>query len=212
MYRMISKEPLGQRFGRGLCPLHSSPRTLLSSQFCSLSPSPPPESQPETVRNTEVASDILDPADVYRELRRCEDSFEKLSDVQKKTRVKILHSFTKITWVSSQAFAAYTPTSFYRPVAGKFRFFFLSRCPPHVFRHLSSRGSSPEANRFLLPIFIDYCLKKFPEDLRHYKSLMEFADMQELVENNNAEINLGEKTRRHHENNQDKEEEDKSNH
>ncbi|KAL0912516.1 hypothetical protein M5K25_018494 [Dendrobium thyrsiflorum] len=176
--------------GLGFYPLSSS---FLCSQFrlssvfgyqslcfysiCSFSSSSS-ESEPELNQNPEAAPYNLNPSDVYRELR-AEDSSEKLSRVQWDSLVKIFRSFAKSPWVSDQVLAAYIPSSFFPSAARRFRYFFLDHCPPGVFHHLSSLGPSPEADRFLLPIFIDYCLEEFPDELRSYKSLMESADMTE---------------------------------
>ncbi|KAK8935017.1 hypothetical protein KSP39_PZI015133 [Platanthera zijinensis] len=181
--------PFASSLGLGLCPLHSS---LLSSQlgigsdFCyqslhfySISPSTPSDSQPETVRNPKAATDLLDPTDVYRELRLNKDNLERLSRSQCDTLDRVFGSFSKSTWVSGQALAAYIASYFFPIAATQFHSFFLRRCPSHVFRQLSVLGPSREADRFLFPIFIDFCLEEFPGELRSYKSLMQSADMTE---------------------------------
>ncbi|PKA50721.1 hypothetical protein AXF42_Ash017600 [Apostasia shenzhenica] len=119
----------------------------------------------------------LDPEEVYRDLRDSVKPSEKLDRRQWDSLVKILRCFAKSPWVCDQALAAYIPSSFFPSASRRFRLFLCERCRPYVFDHLASLGPSPEADRFLLPIFIDYCLENHPEELRRYKSLMESADL-----------------------------------
>ncbi|XP_020590319.1 DExH-box ATP-dependent RNA helicase DExH18, mitochondrial-like isoform X2 [Phalaenopsis equestris] len=170
-YHFLSSQfRLTSVFGYPSLYLHS-----ISSSFSSLS-----EAKADQNQNPKPKASLhtLNPSDVYRMLRT-EGSSEKLTRVQWDSLVKIIRSFAKSPWVSDQALAAYIPSSFFPSAARRFRYFFLDRCPPHVFLQLSSLGPSPEADCFLLPIFIDYCLDEFPDELRNYKSLMDSADMTE---------------------------------
>ncbi|CAL9771988.1 unnamed protein product [Musa acuminata subsp. burmannicoides] len=137
-------------------------------------------SSPQTLAPDPIATDgdpPLDPAAVYRELRAAEDGSTKLSRSEWEALVEVFRSFAKSPWTSDQALALYIPSSFFPTAARRFRLFFLRRCPPAAFRHLSALGPSLAADRFLFPIFAEFCLHEFPDELRGFRSLMESADL-----------------------------------
>ncbi|XP_074564540.1 ATP-dependent RNA helicase SUV3L, mitochondrial-like [Curcuma longa] len=118
-----------------------------------------------------------DAAAVYRELRAAEDGSSNLGKSDWEALSGVLRSFAKSPWVSDQALALYIPSSFFLTAVRRFRLFFLQRCPPAAFRHLTALGPSPAADRFLFPIFADFCLEEFPDKLRGFRTLMESADL-----------------------------------
>lgn len=122
-------------------------------------------------------SPSLDPADIYRQLLSTADGSAKLSRADYSVLLNIFRAFAKSPFASDQSLALYIPSSFFPTAARRFRRFFLSRCPPHLTSHLLALGPSPAADRFLLPIFADFCLAEFPEDLRRFQSLMDSADL-----------------------------------
>ncbi|XP_010937118.1 ATP-dependent RNA helicase SUV3L, mitochondrial [Elaeis guineensis] len=131
----------------------------------------------EATASEESAAPSLEPLDVYRELRRADKGSTKLKRSECDSLVKVFRGFAKSPWVSDQALAVYIPASFLPHVCRRFREFFLRRCPPHVFRHLSTLGPSPEADRFLFPIFVEFCLAEFPDEMRQFRTLMDSADL-----------------------------------
>ncbi|WOL20289.1 ATP-dependent RNA helicase SUV3L, mitochondrial [Canna indica] len=134
----------------------------------------------ETLSTNPVAADAEpppDPAAVYRELRADPDGSANLSRRDWETLSQVIRSFAKSPWASDQALALYIPSSFFPTAAQRFRRFFLQHCPPAAFRYLSALGPSAAADRFLFPIFADFCLDEFPDELRGFRSLMESADL-----------------------------------
>nr|CAD1826835.1 unnamed protein product [Ananas comosus var. bracteatus] len=84
----------------------------------------------------------------------------------------------QVPLASDQALALYVPASFFPSAARRFRLFFLSRCSPAAAAHLLSLSSSAAAaNRFLFPIFSEFCLAHLPDELRKFRSLMDSADL-----------------------------------
>ncbi|KAG0499637.1 hypothetical protein HPP92_004328 [Vanilla planifolia] len=158
-----------------------SPGFSQQSTFCSLFSlgSSSSEQQPKSDSPAEPAlptQPFYDATNVYRSLLSADGS-EKITSDQRDSLFNICQSFAKSPWVSDQALAAYIPSSFFLTATRRFRQFFLQRCTRHIFHQLDSLGPTHKADRFLLPIFIDYCLEEFPEELCRYKSLMESADM-----------------------------------
>ncbi|XP_058096514.1 DExH-box ATP-dependent RNA helicase DExH18, mitochondrial isoform X2 [Magnolia sinica] len=117
-----------------------------------------------------------DPVELYREIRHTEKGTKQpRSDWE--TLVQVFRSFAKSGWASNQALAIYISGSFFPTAARKFRSFFLKKCPDDVGKYLVSVGPSETSHQFLLPIFVEFCLEEFPDEIKRFRSMIESADL-----------------------------------
>ncbi|KAL6497860.1 hypothetical protein OROHE_026887 [Orobanche hederae] len=117
-----------------------------------------------------------DPVDIYKELRstmRCKK--ESLCDWD--TLNEILKYFSKSGWASNQALAVYIGASFFPFAANKFGGFFLKRCSNDLVKYLISLGPGNESDKFLFPIFAEYCMEEFPDEITRFRKMVDSADM-----------------------------------
>ncbi|XP_057975953.1 DExH-box ATP-dependent RNA helicase DExH18, mitochondrial [Malania oleifera] len=120
---------------------------------------------------------LRSPVELYHELRnnvKCakqtRSDWEMLAD--------IFRSFARSGWASNQALAIYIGTSFYPTAVHKFRNnFFFKKCSADVAKYLVTLGPSDAADRFLFPIFVEYCLEEFPDEIKRFRSMIESADL-----------------------------------
>ncbi|KAK6928202.1 Helicase, C-terminal [Dillenia turbinata] len=117
-----------------------------------------------------------DPVELYRELR---DSVKaaKQRRCDWETMTEIFRCFARSGWASNQALAIYIGASFFPTAAHSFRNFFFKKCPSDFGQYLVSLGPSDEAVKFLFPIFVEFCLEEFPEEIKKFRSMIEFADL-----------------------------------
>ncbi|KAL9323447.1 hypothetical protein ACSQ67_008304 [Phaseolus vulgaris] len=85
--------------------------------------------------------------------------------------------FAKSGWASNQALAIYIGLSFFPTAAHKFQSFVTKKCPADVAKYLVYLGPSDEAVRFLFPIFVEFCLENFPDEIKRFRSMVESADL-----------------------------------
>ncbi|KAI9153854.1 hypothetical protein LWI28_017518 [Acer negundo] len=117
-----------------------------------------------------------DPVELYRELRNAErGSKVKRSDWDKLREV--FHLFSNSGWAANQALAIYIGKSFFPTAASKFRSFFFKKCLADVAKYLVSLGPSEEANKFLFPIFVEFCLEEFPDEIKRFRRMIQSADL-----------------------------------
>ncbi|XP_043696249.1 DExH-box ATP-dependent RNA helicase DExH18, mitochondrial-like [Telopea speciosissima] len=117
-----------------------------------------------------------DPVDIYKELRLSEKK-SKLTRSNWDTLVENFRCFAKSGWASNQALAIYIGASFFPTAVSSFRSFFFKKCPEDVAKYLVSLGPSESAERFLFPIFVEFCLEEFPDEIKRFKGMIESADL-----------------------------------
>ncbi|KAK6163701.1 hypothetical protein DH2020_000565 [Rehmannia glutinosa] len=117
-----------------------------------------------------------DPVEIYKELKdtvHCKK--ESRSDWD--TLTEVLRCFSKSGWASNQALAVYIGASFFPFAAHKFGSFFLKRCNNDLVKYLVSLGPGDEADKFLFPIFVEFCMEEFPDEIKRFRKMVESADM-----------------------------------
>lgn len=117
-----------------------------------------------------------DPVELYRELRDAEKN-DKLRRADWETLRVIFSCFAKSGWASNQALAIYIGMSFFPTAAHNFRNFFFKKCSAELSMYLVSLGPCDDAIRFLFPIFVEYCIKEFPDEIKRFQSMIKSADL-----------------------------------
>lgn len=117
-----------------------------------------------------------DPVDLYQELRNSQKGAKQTrSDWE--TLAEIFSYFSKSGWASNQALAIYIGRSFFPTATHKFRNFFFKRCTSDVSKYLISLGPSDAAEKFLFPIFVEFCLEEFQDEIKRFQSMVQSADL-----------------------------------
>ncbi|KAH0711316.1 hypothetical protein KY289_007275 [Solanum tuberosum] len=117
-----------------------------------------------------------DPVEIYRELRDA-TKCEKQTRADWDTLIEIFRCFAQSGWASNQALAVYIGASFFPTAAQKFRNFFFKKCKVDVVKYLVSLGPCIEAEKFLFPIFVEFCLEEFPNEIKNFRKMVESADL-----------------------------------
>jgi ATP-dependent RNA helicase SUPV3L1/SUV3 len=119
---------------------------------------------------------LQNPVELYRELR---DAVKAAKQTRHdwETMQEIFCYFGKSGWASNQALAIYIGLSFFPTAVHKFRNFFFKKCPADVFKYVASLGPSDDAIKFLFPIFVEYCLEEFPDEIKRFQGMIESADL-----------------------------------
>nr|XP_043633842.1 DExH-box ATP-dependent RNA helicase DExH18, mitochondrial [Erigeron canadensis] len=141
------------------------------------------------INDNEVNSDVIetkseglghvattDPVELYRKLRDGPVS-RKLELDEWERLTEIFRYFSKSGWASNQALAIYISAAFYPTAAHNFRNFFFKKCDRALVEHLLCLGPGNEAERFLFPIFVEYCLEEFPDEIKKFRAMISSADM-----------------------------------
>ncbi|KAI3977813.1 hypothetical protein MKX01_040558 [Papaver californicum] len=118
-----------------------------------------------------------DPVKLYEELRDSEQNEAKLTTSELDDVDKIFNCFVKSGWASNQALAIYIGLSFFPTAVRKFQTFFKNKCTGDVAKHLISLGTSEESERFLFPIFVEFCLEEFPDEIKRFRGILDSADL-----------------------------------
>ncbi|KAH0929285.1 hypothetical protein HID58_015012, partial [Brassica napus] len=63
-----------------------------------------------------------------------------------------------------------------QPVA-KFRDFFFETCNLEVVQGLVRVGATDDAVKFLFPVFVEFCIEEFPDEIKRFKSVVDSADL-----------------------------------
>lgn len=117
-----------------------------------------------------------DPVELYRELRNSEKC-AKQTRHDWETLQEVFRDFGKSGWASNQALAIYIGLSFFPTAVHKFRQFFFKKCPPDIFKYVATLFPSDAAVKFLFPIFVEYCLEMFPDEIKRFQGMVESADL-----------------------------------
>ncbi|KAA8530683.1 hypothetical protein F0562_005383 [Nyssa sinensis] len=119
---------------------------------------------------------VRDPVEIYKEFRNAARGSKHTRDIWD-AQLEIFRCFSKSGWASNQALAVYIGASFFPTAVHKFRCFFLKKCQADVAQYLVSLGPGNEAEKFLFPIFVEFCLEEFPDEIKRFRSMIESADL-----------------------------------
>lgn len=133
------------------------------------------------VGNDEVATSSNNVAmrsgvELYRELKNSEKA-EKQTRQGWDTLMEIFRCFSHSGWASNQALAIYIGLSFFPTAVHKFRSFFMKRCTKGISEYLILIGPSVESERFLFPIFVEFCLEEFTDEMKRFQGIVQSADL-----------------------------------
>ncbi|XAR73567.1 RNA helicase [Bertholletia excelsa] len=117
-----------------------------------------------------------DPVEIYRTLRDAAKG-EKLSRDDWDILIEIFRDFSESGWASNQALAVYIGASFFPTAVHKFRNFFSKKCQTDIAKYLISLGPGDAAQRFLFPIFVEFCIEEFPDEIKRFRSMIDTADL-----------------------------------
>ncbi|GLU11095.1 hypothetical protein SLE2022_278650 [Rubroshorea leprosula] len=128
----------------------------------------------ENEKHEDVA--FRDPIDLYRQLRD-NPSRHKLQQSEWDTLQEVFNFFAKSGWAANQSLGIYIGLSFFRTAVRKFRNFFYKKCCSEIVKHVLSLGPSDTAVKFLFPIFVEFCIEEFPDEIRRFQGMLESADL-----------------------------------
>ncbi|MCL7028931.1 hypothetical protein MKW94_009050 [Papaver nudicaule] len=126
---------------------------------------------------SETVAALSDPVKLYRELRDSEHNEAKLTTSEWDDLDEIFNCFVKSGWASNQALAIYIGLSFFPTAVRKFQSFFKDKCTGDIAKHLISLGPCEESERFLFPIFVEFCLEEFPDEIKRFRGILDSADL-----------------------------------
>lgn len=118
-----------------------------------------------------------DPVELYRELCSVEKGGANVDHSDWLTLQEIFGYFVKSGWARNQALGIYIGMSFFPTAVHKFRSFFFKKCSTDVVKYLVFLGPSDNAVKFLFPIFVEYCLEEFPDEIKRFQSMVDSADL-----------------------------------
>ncbi|OVA13354.1 Helicase [Macleaya cordata] len=119
---------------------------------------------------------LRDPVKLYRDLRNSEKGGKQTLSGREILH-EIFRSFAKSGWASNQALAIYIGLSYFPTAVSNFRNFFLKKCPADVFKYLISIGPCEESERFLFPIFVEFCLEECQDEIKRFQGIVKSADL-----------------------------------
>ncbi|KAL4334015.1 hypothetical protein GQ457_07G002710 [Hibiscus cannabinus] len=119
---------------------------------------------------------VRDPVELYQELRN-NDNGVKLNRSDWETVQEVFKYFSRSGWAANQSLAIYIGRSFFPTAVHKFLAFFLKKCSAEVTEHLVSLGPSNAAVKFLFPIFVEFCIEEFPDEIKQFRSMIQSADL-----------------------------------
>ncbi|TYI63438.1 hypothetical protein E1A91_D09G017800v1 [Gossypium mustelinum] len=127
-----------------------------------------------TVNRKQVG--FRNPVELYQELRNNEKP-AKLCREDWEILQQVFSYFCRSGWAANQSLAIYIGRSFFPTAAHKFRSFFFKNCSADVTEYLVSLGPSNAAVKFLFPIFVEFCIEEFPDEIKQFRSMIQSADL-----------------------------------
>ncbi|KAL5722745.1 RNA helicase [Ranunculus cassubicifolius] len=129
-----------------------------------------------------------DPVELYQEMCEFADESEdneegllkkayKPSRSEWETLVEIFQCFGQSGWASNQALAIYIALSFFPTAVNRFQSFFMRSCSRDVAKYVVSLGPSKKSERFLFPIFVEFCLEHFQSEMKRFQGILQSADL-----------------------------------
>ncbi|KAL6130438.1 hypothetical protein ACLB2K_068817 [Fragaria x ananassa] len=114
--------------------------------------------------------------ELYRELCDNEKVVKhKQSDWE--TLQEVFRYFGNSGWATDQALGIYISRSFFPTAVYKFRDIFFKKCTADVGKYVVSLGPSDDAVKFLFPVFVEFCLEEFPEEIKRFRGMVASADL-----------------------------------
>uniref|UniRef100_A0A7N0UCD5 RNA helicase n=2 Tax=Kalanchoe fedtschenkoi TaxID=63787 RepID=A0A7N0UCD5_KALFE len=121
-------------------------------------------------------AELLDPVELYKEMISSESGSNKTRQ-EWDVMVEVFKYFVNSGWASNQALAIYIGKSFFPTAVSKFRAFFMRRCPRDVYKYLVSLGPGEDAEKYIFPIFVEFCMEEFPDEIKRFRNMVESADL-----------------------------------
>ncbi|XP_047321740.1 DExH-box ATP-dependent RNA helicase DExH18, mitochondrial [Impatiens glandulifera] len=118
-----------------------------------------------------------DPVEIFKELQNSAVEGVKQTRADWDVLVEIFRYFSRSGWASNQALAIYIGASFFPTAANKFRSFFFKRCQSDLSKYMVSLGPGDAADRFLFPIFAEFCLVEFQDEIKRFRGMLNSADL-----------------------------------
>ncbi|XP_015879443.3 DExH-box ATP-dependent RNA helicase DExH18, mitochondrial isoform X1 [Ziziphus jujuba] len=116
------------------------------------------------------------PVELYQELRNAEKGV-KLRRSDWDTLQEIFRYLKRSGWASDQALAIYIGKAFFPTAVHNFQCFCFKRLSADIAGYVVSLGPSDAAVKFLFPIFVEFCLEEFPNEIKQFRSMIESADL-----------------------------------
>ncbi|CAA2935367.1 D -box ATP-dependent RNA helicase D 18, mitochondrial-like [Olea europaea subsp. europaea] len=113
---------------------------------------------------------------MYKEIRNGVKS-EKQSRADWDILTEIFRSFSMSGWASNQALAIYIGASFFPTAVHELRKFFFKNCKTDLVKYLVSLGPRDEADKFLFPVFVEFCIEEFPDEIKKFRKMVDTADL-----------------------------------
>lgn len=117
-----------------------------------------------------------DPLGLYQELCEAEKG-AVLTLSEQRTILEVFQAFAISGWASSQALAIYIGASYFHTAVSKFKKFFVNNCSNDVAKYLVSLGPSDAAERFIFPIFVEFCLDNCQDEIKRFRGMLQSADL-----------------------------------
>lgn len=117
-----------------------------------------------------------DPIEMYNELRDSSME-EEHSRTDMEAVDGIFRNFGRSGWAINQSLAIYIGAGVFPKAADKFREFFITKCKTDVVKYLVSLGPSLEADKFIFPIFAEFCLEEFQDEIKRFRNMIQSADL-----------------------------------
>ncbi|GAB2265446.1 hypothetical protein Dimus_000501 [Dionaea muscipula] len=121
-----------------------------------------------------VASRV--PVEIYRSLRDGERE-GKQTRADWNVSDEIFRGFSRSPWAVNQALAIYIGASFFPTAVHRFRNFWFKKCTTDLGKYLVSLGPGDKADKFLFPIFLEFCLEYFPDEIARFRTMIASADL-----------------------------------
>ncbi|GAA0167821.1 DNA metabolism protein [Lithospermum erythrorhizon] len=132
------------------------------------------ECEEKEIKNLGIAK--RDPVEIYKELKDSPGG-ERQSREDWEVLNEIFRGFARSRWATNQSLAIYIGASFFPTAVHQFRDFFFNKCKTDIVKYLVSLGPCREADKFLFPIFAEFCLEECCDEIKRFRRMVESADM-----------------------------------
>ncbi|OMO79253.1 hypothetical protein CCACVL1_13804 [Corchorus capsularis] len=123
-----------------------------------------------------MCGEQVDPVELYRELRNRKRGV-KMGRADWEILQEVFSYFSKSGWAVNQSLAIYIGRAFFPTSVHQFRNFFFKKCSAAVAKHVVSLGPSDAALKFLFPIFVEFCIEEFPDEIKRFRGMIQSADL-----------------------------------
>ncbi|XP_057841683.2 DExH-box ATP-dependent RNA helicase DExH18, mitochondrial [Cryptomeria japonica] len=136
------------------------------------------DSSEEKRNSVKRVSDVQsrDPAVLFREM--CQSTRPAQLTLSEKQKIlEILQWFAHSGWACNQALALYIKDSVFSTAVSSFSRFVIQQGQRDMLEHLVRLGASKESVQFLFPLFAEFCMKEFEDEIRSFRSMVGTADL-----------------------------------